>query len=301
MWRTRPERELRTWEPTRPGAEGLIRNGEAMGEPSQSAGSERNAAAPPARDRPAPRHIRRLRGLPAGRAVVGALLVTVAAVGVFATHLSATAEPGSRYLIATRTIEPGSRFVSIEELHEVVSSAPLDLGPALAARAIRVEQSEDLVARAVLSPLEPGDLLTRTAFGAEASGIGGATMSFPIARSSAVAGALHPGERIDVAATYGTTGETSTAFVVRGVPLLAVRGRDGEEIGTSDELSLTVALAGSDDVLALGHAVNTASIFVVRSTPESGSGRDPGMGQEPSGTDATQMPRHPAAPTEDGS
>ena len=223
----------------------------------------------------APRRVHRLRRLPAGRAVVGALLVTLAAVGVFAAHLQATVAPTSRYLVAGGTIAPGTTFGSVDEVRGALTSAPLDLVPELAARAVEVGQLETLVDRVVLSPLQFGDLVTRSAFAPKGAVADEWTFSFPVPTSNAVAGALRPGERIDVAATHESAGERHTAFVVRDVSLLAVQGDDGEAIGGSDELALTVALGSPDEVLALGHAVNTASIFVARASATSGRGDDP--------------------------
>ncbi|MCA1783837.1 MAG: hypothetical protein LC679_17190, partial [Intrasporangiaceae bacterium] len=93
-------------------------------------------------------------------------------------------------------------------------------------------------------------------------------MSFSVPRADAVAGGLVPGERIDVLATYTLSGESFTAFIVRGVPLV------GSEAGTGSgggSVTLTVAVSNLEDVQALGHAVNTASVFVTRSTA---SGQD---------------------------
>ena len=223
------------------------------------------------------RRIRRARGLPGGRAVVGALLVTGAAVGVFAAYLNATAEPSTAYLVAGRTIEPGTRFADLDDVLDAVRSDAIDVAPELAARLVPVGEVESLVGRVVLAPLEFGDLITRTVVVDDGGVAGAHTMSIPIARSDAVAGTLRAGERIDVLATYGSGDNASTAFVVRGVPLLRVTGSDGEAVTTSDELILTVAVTAPEDVQALGHAVNTASVFVTRSLATAvSSGSTPG-------------------------
>jgi hypothetical protein len=62
-----------------------------------------------------------------------------------------------------------------------------------------------------------------------------------------------------VLATYRSGSDTATAYVVRAVPVLAV----GSGGGTGSTIVLTVSLPGSHEVQALGHAVNTASVFVV--------------------------------------
>ena len=56
---------------------------------------------------PGGRTIRPRRSLPGGRAVVGAFLVVVAAVGTFGAYLSATAAPSTSYLVAARSFQLG--------------------------------------------------------------------------------------------------------------------------------------------------------------------------------------------------
>jgi hypothetical protein len=211
------------------------------------------------------RQLRRRRGLPGGRAVVGALLVAASAVGVFAAYLSATAAPSAAYLVAGRTIEPGTRFASLDDVLGAVGRTPLDLPPTAAGRAIRVEDAATLIGRVVVAPLERGDLLTRTAF-VEDGGVADAqTLSFSVPEADAVDGSLRPGERIDVIATHGAGSESFTAFVARGLPLLRVSAPDGT-VGGPGQLTLTVAVSALDDVLALSHAAATAEVRVTRST-----------------------------------
>jgi Flp pilus assembly protein CpaB len=235
-----------------------------------------------------PGAVRRSRGLPRGRAVVGALLVTAAAVAVFAAYLDATGEPRTSYLVAAERLEPGTRFAERDQLVAAVTSAPLDLQPELAARAIPIEELDALVGWQVVAPLERGELLTRSAVVAEPEHGGAQAMSFALPRSAAVGGALRAGERIDVLATSGSGEQATTGYIVRGVPLLHVAAADAGALGGGGEVSLTVAITELDDVLALGHAINTASVFVTRSTadaegaaapaPHRGSGGGPDQG-----------------------
>lgn len=215
------------------------------------------------------RRLRRRRGLPGGRAVVGALLVAASAVGMFAAYLSATAEPSTAYLVAGRMIEPGTRFASLDEVLEAVGRTPLDLPPTAAGRAIRVEDAATLVGRVLVAPLERGDLLTRTAFVDDGGVAEAQTLSFSVAEADAVDGSLRPGERIDVVATHGAGADSFTAFVARGLPLLRVSVPDGT-VGSPGRMTLTVAVSALDDVLALSHAAATAELRVTRSTAAPG-------------------------------
>jgi hypothetical protein len=167
------------------------------------------------------------RTLPGGRAVVGALLVAAAAVGVFAAYLNATAEPSTRYLVARATVEPGTRITGIPTIAELFEARAIDLDPDLAARAVRLEDAESIVGRLVLAPLAPGELLSRSALVADGGVADANKISFAIDRSDALAGDLRVGERIDVLATYGSGDNAYTAYVVRGVPLVARSGDPG--------------------------------------------------------------------------
>jgi hypothetical protein len=226
------------------------------------------------------RAVRRTRTLPGGRAVVGGLLVAASAVGVFAAFLHATSEPSTSYLVARSTVEPGTRLDSIATLAELFEARAIDLDGDLARRAIRLDDADSLLGRLVLPPLEPGELLPRSALVADGGVAYAHKLSFAIDRSAALAGDLEVGERLDVLATYGSGADAYTAYVVRGVPLVA---RSGEVIGSGalggggGPLTLTVAVTSPEDVQALAHAVATAEIVVVRSTVAEGDrSRAPG-------------------------
>lgn len=212
------------------------------------------------------RRIRPPRSLPGGRAVVGALLVAAAAVATFAAYLDATAAPTGRYVVATATIEPGTRLNSLGEVGERFGTIALELPSELAARAVPDSGVDALVGQVVVAPLQPGDLLTRTQLVDDGGVDAAQTLSFSLPRTAAVAGELRPGERVDVLATFGSGDSAYTAYIVRGIPLLRVAAVDGGPPGDGPDLTLTVAVSALREVQALGHAVNTAEVFVTRST-----------------------------------
>jgi hypothetical protein len=219
------------------------------------------------------RVVRRRRALPGGRAVLGALLIAASAVGVTGVVLSATAAPVTSFVVAAAALEPGVRFASIEDVRAAFGRATVDLPPTLAERAVPVEELDALVGQVLLAPLERGDLLVRSALVDQRADGGDDVLSFALPRTAAVAGALRPGERIDIVATYGSGTTATTDYVVRGVRVLGVSAPDDGVVGGSSELTLMVALASPDDVLALGHAISTADVFVVRTGAGSADGR----------------------------
>lgn len=225
------------------------------------------------------RRIRPVRGLPGGRAVVGALLVTAAAVATFAGYLGTSATPDTAYVVALESIEPGTRLDTQAEATAVLGSVTTELVEPVRGRAILADELDAVIGSTVVAPLERGDLLSRTHLIDDAGAAPAQTLSFAIPRTAAVAGALRAGERVDVLATYGSGERAYTAYVVRGVPLLRVTGSDGAALGgevTGSQLTLTVAVTALEDVQRLGHAVNTAAPFVTRSTAEPGGTAAPG-------------------------
>ncbi len=215
---------------------------------------------------PGSRRIQRTRTLPGGRAVVGALLVVAAAVATFAAYLDATAAPTRAFMVATAAIDPGTRLVSTDDIAARFGTIALEVHGEVADRLVPAGDIERLVGQVVVAPLQAGDLLSASQLVADGGVEGAHTLSFALPRTAAVGGDLRPGERIDVLATFGSGDGAYTTYVARGVPLLRLTAPDGGSLGASSDLTLTVAVTDAVDVQALGHAVNTATVFVVRST-----------------------------------
>lgn len=223
----------------------------------------------------APRAVRSRRGLPGGRAVLGGLLVAVAAVGTFAAYGDATAGPSTSYAVAAADLPVGHRIGPGD-----LDLRAMDLPDALADRAFT---SPDALAGAVtLAPLGEGELVQAGGLlPAGATDAPAAELSFAVPADRAVNGTLRPGERVDVLATYGTGTAAETHVVVRGALLLG--NDDGvEAIGASTRV-LTVALDDADDVLALTHATRAGEVTVVRATTADGGTAGPGSYRAPSG------------------
>lgn len=243
----------------------------------QPVGGSGSGAAPSAGGGAPSRRIQPPRGLPGGRAVVGALLVAGAAVATFAAYLDASAAPSTSFVVATAEVEPGTRLTSMDEVSSRFGTIALELGGEVSDRLIPAQAVDELVGRVIVAPLQPGDLLSRSQLVADGGVEQVQTLSFSLPRNAAVGGALQAGERIDVLATFGSGDSAYTSFVVRGVPLLRVTAPDGGTAGSGSELTLTVAVTELVDIQALGHAVNTASVFVTRSTAGT-DGRDAAPG-----------------------
>lgn len=230
----------------------------------------------------AARSITPRRSLPSGRAVVGALLVTVAAVGSFVAATGGESTPDGRYLIAARPIDAG----------EVVSEAdfdvvPIDLPEIVAATTVRNAGNVD--GATVLRNLRSGELVsTHDLLAASQAGDGNVVamheLTFPVPRGRA-GQELIPGDRVTVLATLPFDGG-STTFVAVEDAIVVGWATGAEGIGASGSAVLTLALSEPGIVMELVHMTHQGEITVVRTTramgdtypysyPPASTGRDP--------------------------
>jgi Flp pilus assembly protein CpaB len=212
------------------------------------------------------RPLRRRRGLPGGRAVMGGFLVSLAAVGVFAGYTSATADRREPYLVAAQDLALGHRITRAD-----LGTLPMDL-PALVRSKVYRDPTK-LIGAVVIGPVTKGDLVqSSNVLAGDAAGAD-RQISFSIESARAVNGQLRRGEFVDVLATYGTGADGYTAAVVRGA---RVADRSETRSALSDRGSevITLALPEQDDTLAVAHAVSTGSIMLVRATAPAAAGGD---------------------------
>lgn len=237
-------------------------------------------AAPPnpspvSHDDSGPRSVTRRRNLPGGRAVVGAFLVTAAAVGIFTAYLRANAAPTTEYLVAAHELLPGDVLTS-QDMRAVAIDLP---GEQVATTASNRQAMED---RVVLSPMTEGELfgLGDTADPADVEGTSAVTV--PMETSRALNGDLDPGDRVDVVATFDDT--TRYVAVDLEVVQAAVEGTSS---------AVTLAAPDAATVIAVTNAIDLAEVFLARSNPAAGldgnladaptsSGRTPPDASEPS-------------------
>lgn len=217
---------------------------------TSTAGASTAAVARDASREPA-RQIRPRKGLPGGRAVVGALLVTVAAVTVFAAYLDATAAPATRYVVAVADIEQGAR-IQPSDLGLVGIDLPSDLHEGV------FTDPEEVIGRIAVAPVGARALVPRSAVVDTGDEVARPQVSFTVPASRALGERIAPGEHIDVVATFGSGSDAYTLRVLAGV---LVVDRSGD-----DPVVFTVALDEPDEALALAHAVDVAEVTVVRTT-----------------------------------
>ena len=202
------------------------------------------------------RTVRRRRPLPNGRAVVGGLLVAIAAVGLFASWRAATAPPTTPYVVAARTLTVGSVLRRAD-----LTTVDLDLPSSLRRQAFADPQS--LVGTQLLGPLERGELLQASDVTTN-DGARRRQLSFSIEASRALDGSIARGEHVDVAATYGGGGSDSWTSVIADDVLVADVTSAGSSLGGGRALTLTLSLDDPQEVLAVTHAARAGTITILR-------------------------------------
>ena len=113
------------------------------------------------------------------------------------------------------------------------------------------------------APLRKGALLSREAVRPASSGGAARVMSFPLARARAVGGKLMSGDRVDVLAVEHDTGRSG--YVVTGVTVVGVDGRGSGPLGTSTDLTVSVAV-DPESAGRIASALEVSSVTLVRAT-----------------------------------
>jgi hypothetical protein len=227
--------------------------------------------------RTATRHIiSTSRGLPSGRAVLGGLLVALAALG---TYLVATRDSGGAvtlYAVAAKTMPPGATLGAAD-----VKLTALDLPPdqargtfpvvgALLGATLRGPvQADALFTDAVVERAAVSTLEADAAEGADSGGLGGTgvgpayrELSVALPAANAVDGMLRPGDRVDVVATDG---DASYVLVDRALVVASNGADSGGALGGGD-VRVTLALIDAASALAVAHGAAATELTLLRST-----------------------------------
>lgn len=203
------------------------------------------------------RTVRRRRGLPGSRAVVGGLLVAAAAVGLFAAASRNGDDPRRSYVVARHDLAAGARLQAAD-----LAVAPMDLAPALRSRTF--ESPQPLLGTTLVAPLAAGELVQASAVVDRRGDAASRELTFTLDRGE-MGAAIKLGERADLLATYGTGGDAFTAVVVRQALLVGI-DRPRTSAGDNGPATVTVAVDDPNDALALAHAIQLAKITLVRAT-----------------------------------
>lgn len=210
------------------------------------------------------RTVARRATLPNRRAILGGFLVALSALGIFSAYARATAGPTTSYVVARHDVPLGTQL-SEDDL----VTLPMDLPSAVADHAV-FDRTVAVVGATTIGPIRRGELVQAGDLVRKQSGPGELEVSFEIGAARALAGGLRPGERVDVLATFGAGNDAYTVVVVQQARVLATASTRSP-LSTGSEV-ISLAVATSDDALALTHAVNAGEVTLVRSTGSTPSG-----------------------------
>ena len=208
------------------------------------------------------RILRRSGRLPAGRAIVGGLLVALSIVGALMLSGAGGEPAGIDVVVASAAVRPGDALGPSVLRVERLALPDALIGGTFGDPA----ELEGTVARSTLDEgelLQAGDVLEGTA--AQRGAAPAREFSLALDTSRVGGGRLESGDVVDVLATYGTGADAYTIVVLRDARVIDAQGIE-DSIGTSHGLTVTLALDDRADTLALAHAVDVGQLTVVRTT-----------------------------------
>jgi hypothetical protein len=225
---------------------------------------------------PPDRSLGRRSSLPAGRAIVGATLVVIAAVLTFVGYVLATAKPTQTYLVAVTRIEP-NQPLSPSQFRAVNG----DLPPEVQASIFRsFDQLKDQV---LVTALPAGALAAKTNF-VPGTAVG-SRYNVPFTAAEAKLNGVKPGDTVLLVPTADRNGSAaSDPLPVQIISLAPGRGSNGD-------WTVIAAANSTTDVKNLVGVVKGGDFWIARDT---GSG----TGAAPTGGTAGGSRNGPLSPTE---
>lgn len=196
--------------------------------------------------------------IPRQRALLGGLLIAIAAVLAFLASSGHSSPPSTDIVIARHRITPGMTLGEADI--ELVSIAITD---AVAVHGF--DSTEALIGASTLAPIDQGELVQRSAVRTITAGAEPG-FSFPIDREHAVDGDLRPGDSVDVLATFGSGIEAETAVLARSIRVSEITEGDASSVGGTGRLVITATFSSLDQVLDIAHAAQVAALTVIRTT-----------------------------------
>jgi Flp pilus assembly protein CpaB len=208
--------------------------------------------------------IERHRGLPGGRAVLGGVLMAIAAIGVYVTYDQAGSRPTDPIVVAAGAIRVGE-VLEAEDLRTVEADLP---GSAAAGT---FDAVDGLVGHVALGPIAEGEVVQAGSVSDQQATAEVHEVAVSLPRPQIAVGRLKPGERVDVFVTY----DARTTTVVRGAEVVEIGADDGGSLTSDRDVTLVIAVPTGDAVAAVVHALRTGDVTVVRSILADATGDEP--------------------------
>lgn len=191
--------------------------------------------------------------------MLGALLITGAAVAAYATAAGGEDAPRVRYAVAAHELAPGA-LLSADDVTLVAIDLPVEQA---ASAFLDPAALEGAVSR---GPIAAGAIVT-TADVSPLSGVAdqpttSRDVSFSVPRARALLGALEPGDRVDVVSSV----DDVTEVLVQRALVIATSAEADRSLVVSDDLVITLALPTGAEALAVAHGAAAGELTVLRST-----------------------------------
>lgn len=188
--------------------------------------------------------------------LLGIALVLVALLGYLSAYNRASGR--SPVLVAARNLPAGTQLTAAD-----FATRKLAGDPSLMAALVGGGQLDTIIGRRLSSTVPAGAPLPRVAVGGSSQAPASFTLSVPALH--ALGGALAPGDRVTVLATFDNgAGQAQTKALARGLEVLSVgRAASGLDQG-STTIPVTVALPNPSIASALALANSEAKIDLLR-------------------------------------
>lgn len=199
------------------------------------------------------RRVERRVGLPSSRAVVGGLLMAIAAVGTFLAYADATADDRIDVLIAARPLRAG----------DTITASDVELVPVELPGEVRGLFGDPAAAigRTMVAGVDEGEFLHASATVEPVEGDEALEIAVSLPGNRAVSG-LRAGERVDIFSTW--SGDV-TELIAVDARVLEFSGDSGVLLSGSDQVTVRLALADFSQVEAIVHAQAAGDITMIRS------------------------------------
>ena len=198
------------------------------------------------------------RSLPSGRAVVGALLVTISALGLYAANRAAAAPPETTWLVARRDIPSG---------HRITAS---DLGRARMqligeTEAVSFSDPGEVIGHLSISPVAKDELLQRSDIAAHRAATGTARrLTLDLTAAQGLNGQIAPGDLVDITATGADPG--STQLIVRSALISSVDSGDRGGVGAGGGITVSLVVADADSAQLVIDAAEHGKVTLIVAT-----------------------------------
>ena len=168
------------------------------------------------------------------------------------------ADDRRQILVAAKDLVPGAVIDA-----QSVRVERIDASRGVLASTYAPDDLDALRGRVATAAIAKGALVTRGAVRPREAGAASRSMSFPLAKARAMAGALETGDRVDVLAVQHDGAQAG--YVMTDVEVLDVDGAGGGPLGAPDELTVTLAV-DAEAAVRLAAALEGGTVTLVRST-----------------------------------